>query len=95
MSAVESPLGFPIEWDVCPGCGKHFAAQYREFEAYECADCEEQAQQPTAPAGRNYFAGVDGAPAPATPGSSTPPQTALYSESLSAAVARIAGKDRS
>jgi hypothetical protein len=41
MSLQDPICGHPVEWDTCPGCGQPFAAQYRTFEAFECAGCEE------------------------------------------------------
>jgi hypothetical protein len=82
---LTSPLGFPVEWDVCPGCGQPFAAQYRTFEQSTCDAC-------AAPQ-RDYFAGVSDRSTPAPPSRQrTAPHT--HHEALYDAVRRIAGKDR-
>lgn len=48
MSA--SPLGQPVEWDVCPGCGQMFPAQYAQYVDTCCDSC--------------YLASIEPQPAP-------------------------------
>lgn len=45
-------FGYAVEWDVCPGCGQMFPAQYGSHVVARCDSCDDQPIEPE-PAPRN------------------------------------------